>query len=93
MRQRRVAAGNGLSTGLSTTIKYVRRSFSSVECSSLDAAASRRRGQRSKHQPEHHDQVRAALSERRRGQRPRHLDELPATHKEWRRGQQTAWAP
>jgi len=25
MRQRRVAAGRGLSTGLSTTIKYVRR--------------------------------------------------------------------
>jgi hypothetical protein len=28
MRQRRVAAGNGLSTGLGTTIKYVRRTVS-----------------------------------------------------------------
>jgi hypothetical protein len=32
MRQRRVAAGNGLSTGQSTTAKYVRRSCSSAEC-------------------------------------------------------------
>jgi hypothetical protein len=38
MRRRRVAAGNGLSTGLSTTIKYVRRSCSSAECSSLGVA-------------------------------------------------------
>jgi hypothetical protein len=29
-RQRRVAAGSGLSTGLSTTIKYVRRTTSVV---------------------------------------------------------------
>jgi hypothetical protein len=28
MRQRSIAAGNGLSTGLSTTMKYVRRTAS-----------------------------------------------------------------
>jgi hypothetical protein len=28
MRQRRVAAGNGLNTGLSTTMKYLRRTRS-----------------------------------------------------------------
>jgi len=35
---------------------------SSAECFSSDAAASRRRKQRPKHQPEHHDQVRATHS-------------------------------
>jgi hypothetical protein len=35
MRQRRVAAGSGLTTGLSTTIKYVRRTASGAAGSSL----------------------------------------------------------
>ena len=35
MRQRRVAAGNGLSIGLSTTIKYVRRTASGAAGSGL----------------------------------------------------------
>jgi hypothetical protein len=35
MRQRCVAAGNSLSTGLSTTIKYVRRTTSGAAGSSL----------------------------------------------------------
>jgi hypothetical protein len=35
MRQRRVAAGNGLSTCLSTTIKYVRRIASGAAGNSL----------------------------------------------------------
>jgi hypothetical protein len=35
MRQRRVAAGYGLSTGLSTTIKYVRRATSGAAGSGL----------------------------------------------------------
>jgi hypothetical protein len=39
----------------------------SAECSSPDAAASRRRRQRSKHRPEHHGQVRATHGERRAG--------------------------
>jgi hypothetical protein len=38
MRQRRKAADNRQSTGLSTTIKYVRRSWSSAECFSSDAS-------------------------------------------------------
>jgi hypothetical protein len=103
MRQRRVAAGSGLSTDLSTTIKYVRRSCSSAECSSPDAAASCRLRQRSKHRPEHHDQVRATHSGWRCGQRPWHHDEVPATQKICRvlfsscgsvaRPQATVWAP
>jgi hypothetical protein len=60
---------------------------SSAECFSPDTAASRRRRQRSKHWPEHHDHVRVTHSEGRRGQRPRHRDQVPATHKERRRGQ------
>jgi hypothetical protein len=119
-RQRRVAAGNGLGTGLGTTITYVRPKLrpttpprrryigacvtlphvhiwliiltqflcSLSGYSSSDATASRRNRQRSKHQPEHHNQVRATYSERRRGQRPRHHSQVPATHNERRRGQQ-----
>jgi hypothetical protein len=49
---------------------------SSSECSSPDAAASRRRRQRSKHRPGNYDQVRATDSERRRGQQPRHHDQV-----------------
>jgi hypothetical protein len=37
MRQRRVAAGKGLSNGLSTTIKLVRHSCFFAECSFPDA--------------------------------------------------------
>jgi hypothetical protein len=42
-RQRRVAAGIGLNTGLSTAMKYVRRSCSSAECFHPDATAPRLR--------------------------------------------------
>jgi hypothetical protein len=45
--------GNGLSTGLSTKAKYIRRLCSFTECSSPDAAASRCRTQWSKHRPKH----------------------------------------
>jgi hypothetical protein len=38
MRQRRVAAGNGLSTDLSTTIKYLRRTASSAAGKGLGTA-------------------------------------------------------
>jgi hypothetical protein len=90
MRQRRAAASNGLGTGLSTTIKYVRLSCSSVECPSPDAAASHRRRKRSKHRPERHDQVSVTHRERRRGQRPRNHNQVRATRKERRRGQRPA---
>jgi hypothetical protein len=84
MRQRRVPTSKGLSTNLSTTIKYVRRSCSSAECSS-DVTAPRRRRQRSKLRPEHHNQVRAMHSERHCGKGTRHHDKVPATHKKRRR--------
>jgi hypothetical protein len=38
MRQRRVAAGNGLSTGLSTAIKYLRRTRNGAAGNGLRAA-------------------------------------------------------
>jgi hypothetical protein len=50
----------------------------SAKCSSPAAAASRRCRRQSEHRPEHHDQVRATHSERRRGQRPGRNDQVPA---------------
>jgi hypothetical protein len=38
MRQRRAAVGNGLSTGLSTTVKYVRRTASGTAGEGLGTA-------------------------------------------------------
>jgi hypothetical protein len=43
MRQRRVAAGNGLRTGLSTTIKYVRRTASGAAGNGLGTTIKRTR--------------------------------------------------
>jgi hypothetical protein len=57
-----------------------------AECSFPDTAASRRNRQRSKNRPEHHDQVRATHSERRRGKRPRH-------HGQGTAPRAAAWAP
>jgi hypothetical protein len=54
MQQRRVAAGSGLSTGLSITIMYVRRTASGTASNGLDTTIKyqrRRRVQR----PGHHD--------------------------------------
>jgi hypothetical protein len=44
MRQRRVAAGYGLSTGLRTTIKYVRRTASGAEGNGLGTTIKYLRG-------------------------------------------------
>jgi hypothetical protein len=44
MRQRRVAAGSGLSTGLSNTIKYVRRTASGATGNDLGTTTKYLRG-------------------------------------------------
>jgi hypothetical protein len=75
LRQRRVAASNGLGTGLSTTIKYVRRTASGAAGNGLGITIKYLRrlkewlfGQR----PGHHDQV--PVTNNCRGQLPGNHD-------------------
>ena len=72
MRRRRLTAGSRLTTGLSTTIKYVGRTVHSE----------RRREQRRKR----HDQVYATHKEQRRGQRPGHNNQVPVWRRGLRPG-------
>jgi len=72
--------------GLSTKIKYLRRTASAAAGNGLGTAIQHLVNHR--HRPGHHDQVPATHSVRRRGQRPGHHDQFTATHNEQRRGQQ-----